>query len=58
MRRQTFAGWLVHQSPAQDDFVLQINCVIVPIGQQTHQLRGLNSIMVIKPRTVEVSITL
>ena len=32
--------------------------VMVPIGQYTHQLRGLNSTMVIRPRTVEVSITL
>ena len=39
-------------------FALQINCVIVPIGQYTHQLRGLNSAIVIKPSTVDVSITL
>ena len=37
---------------------LQISWVMVPIGQYTHQLRGLNSTMVISPRTVEVSITL
>lgn len=39
-------------------FTLQINCVIVPIGQYTHQLRGLNKIIVMKPNIVEVSITL
>ena len=43
------------QAPA---FALQINCVIVPIGQYTHQLLGLNKIIVIKPKIVEVSITL
>ena len=37
---------------------LQISWVIVPIGQYTHQLRGLNSTMVISPSRVEVSITL
>ena len=37
---------------------LQISWVMVPIGQYTHQLRGLNSTMVISPRMVEVSITL
>ena len=37
---------------------LQISCVIVPMGQYTHQLRGLNSTIVIRPSTVEVSITL
>ena len=37
---------------------LQISCVMVPMGQYTHQLRGLNSIMVSRPNTVEVSITL
>ena len=38
-------------------FALQIICVIVPIGQYTHQLLGLNKSMVSKPSTVEVSIT-
>ncbi len=37
---------------------LHINCVIVPIGQYTHQERGLNKSIVRKPRIVEVSITL
>ena len=39
-------------------FALQMVWVMVPIGQYTHQLRGLNRTMVTKPRTVEVSITL
>ena len=37
---------------------LQISCVMAPIGQYTHQERGLNRIMVTNPSTVEVSITL
>jgi len=32
--------------------------VMVPMGQYTHQLRGLKGIIVINPSTVEVSITL
>ena len=39
-------------------FALQINCVMVPMGQYTHQLRGLNSTIVTNPNTVDVSITL
>ena len=39
-------------------FALQISWVIVPMGQYTHQLRGLNRTMVTSPSTVEVSITL
>ena len=39
-------------------FALHISCVMVPIGQYTHQERGLNKTMVKKPSTVEVSITL
>ena len=39
-------------------FALQISCVIVPMGQYTHQERGLNSSIVTNPSTVEVSITL
>lgn len=38
------------------DLILQIVCVIVPIGQKAHQLRGLNKIIAIKPSSVEVSI--
>lgn len=44
-----------------DEFLLltlHISCVMVPIGQYTHQERGLNSAMVRIPSTVEVSITL
>ncbi len=37
---------------------LQISCVMVPIGQYTHQERGLNKSMVTNPRTVDVSIML
>ncbi len=37
---------------------LHMSCVIVPMGQYTHHDRGLNSIMVINPSTVDVSITL
>ena len=44
--------------PSFGAFALQISCVIVPIGQYTHQERGLNNIMVKNPSTVEVSITL
>ena len=39
-------------------FALQMSWVMVPMGQYTHQERGLNSSMVTKPSTVEVSITL
>ena len=39
-------------------FPLQMSCVIVPIGQYTHQERGLNNSIVTNPSTVEVSITL
>ena len=39
-------------------FALHISCVIVPMGQYTHQERGLNKAMVRNPSTVEVSITL
>ncbi len=39
-------------------FALHIIWVMVPMGQYTHQLRGLNRTMVISPRIVEVSITL
>lgn len=44
--------------PMQLYFALQMVCVMVPIGQYTHQERGLNSAMVTSPNTVEVSITL
>ena len=37
---------------------LHISWVMVPIGQYTHQERGLYKIMVKSPSTVEVSITL
>ena len=36
----------------------QMSWVIVPMGQYTHQERGLKRSMVISPNTVEVSITL
>lgn len=39
-------------------FALHINWVIVPIGQYTHHERGLNSTIVISPKTVDVNITL
>ena len=39
-------------------FALHISCVMVPIGQYTHQERGLNKTIVTNPSTVEVSITL
>ena len=39
-------------------FALHINCVIVPIGQYTHQLLGLNNTIVTNPSTVDVSMTL
>lgn len=35
-----------------------MSCVIVPIGQYTHQLLGLNNTIVINPKIVEVNITL
>lgn len=37
---------------------LQISWVMVPMGQYTHQDRGLKSTMVTSPRMVEVSMTL
>ena len=37
---------------------LHISCVMVPMGQYTHQERGLHKTMVKNPKTVEVSITL
>ena len=37
---------------------LHISCVMVPIGQYTHQERGLKRTMVRNPSTVEVSMTL
>lgn len=39
-------------------FALQMVWVMVPIGQYTHQERSLYKIMVINPKTVDVSITL
>ena len=39
-------------------FILQIICVIVPIGQKVHQVLGLNSAITTKPSSIEVSITL
>ena len=36
---------------------LHMSWVMVPIGQYTHQLLGLKSTIVIRPRTVEVSMT-
>ena len=38
--------------------ILQIICVIVPIGQKVHQVLGLNSAITAKPSSIEVSITL
>lgn len=35
----------------------EISCVIVPMGQNTHQERGLNSSMENRPITVDVSMT-
>ena len=58
-------GFCVYECPDGDDFcdavmflALQISWVMVPIGQYTHHERGLNKIMVTKPNTVEVSMTL
>ncbi len=39
-------------------FALQISWVMVPMGQYTHQDRGLNKSIVSKPNRVEVSMTL
>ena len=39
-------------------FILQIICVIVPIGQKVHQVLGLYSAITTKPSSIEVSITL
>ena len=58
---ETDTGAHGEETTAQIDlpaFALQMSWVMVPIGQQTHQLRGLNSTMVARPSTVEVSITL
>ena len=38
--------------------ILQIICVIVPIGQNAHQVRGLNNTITISPIKVDVSIRL
>ena len=45
-----FAGCYLDEEPAF--LALHISCVMVPIGQYTHQERGLNSIIVTKPSTV------
>ena len=37
---------------------LQISCVIVPIGQNVHQVRGLYNSITIKPNNRDVSIKL
>ena len=37
---------------------LQMDWVIVPIGQYTHQERGLNKTIVMRPSNVEVNIRL
>jgi hypothetical protein len=37
---------------------LHIICVMVPMGQYTHQERGRNRTMVARPRMVDVSMTL
>ena len=34
-------------------FILQIICVIVPIGQKVHQVLGLNSAITTKPSSIE-----
>lgn len=49
-----------NESPEDNSLYLplQISCVVVPIGQNTHHERGLYSIIVIKPITVDVNITL
>ena len=39
-------------------FILQIICVIVPIGQKVHHVLGLNSAITTKPNSIEVNITL
>ena len=44
------------QEPAA--WALHIICVMVPMGQYTHQERGRNRTMVARPRMVEVSMTL
>ena len=35
-------------------FALQMNCVMVPMGQYTHQERGFHSNREIRPNTVDV----
>ena len=42
----------------QRSFSLQMVCVMVPIGQKAHQLRGFQSTMAIRPSSREVSIRL
>ena len=39
-------------------FARQMSWVMVPMGQYTHQERGLKRIIVTSPSTVDVSITL
>ena len=39
-------------------FNLQIPCVIVPIGQNVHQVRGLYNTITINPNNKDVSIKL
>lgn len=39
-------------------FSLQMPCVIVPMGQKAHHVRGLKKTMTIRPRSREVSIRL
>ena len=47
-----------YSTPTLYCFILQIICVIVPIGQKVHQVLGLNSAITTKPSSIEVSITL
>ena len=42
----------------QRSFSLQMACVMVPIGQKAHQLRGFQSTMAIRPSSREVSMRL
>ena len=60
-KQKNFFCDIVTLRQERSDFLFrtwQINCVMVPMGQETHQLRGLNKTRVSSPRMVEVSITL
>ena len=58
-------GFIVIDPPVMIQFfsggaslAVQISCVAIPIGQYTHHDRGRNRAIVMRPSTVEVSMTL